>query len=128
MIADLYAKGEHPLSERQPPRDLSGRERHQNCWDHLSNNETLDDSHSVDCSAAALLWSDTLRLVPMFVLSTERIRYRCLFFIHWQYERWELVLSKAFATFATLTSCYHSQVNIKEGITSHSNLDLTLYL
>lgn len=55
MIADLYAKGEHPLSERQPPGDLSGRERHQDCRDHLSNNETLDDSHSVDCSAAASL-------------------------------------------------------------------------
>lgn len=55
MIADLYTKGEHPLSERQPPGDLSGRERHQSCRDHLSNNETLDDSQSVDCSAAALL-------------------------------------------------------------------------
>lgn len=55
MIADLHAKGEHPLSERQPPGDLGGRERHQNCRDHLSNNETLDDSRSVDCSSRSVV-------------------------------------------------------------------------
>lgn len=124
MIADLYAKGEHPLSKRQPPRDLGGRERHQNCRDHYSNNETLGDSCSVDCSSrrVVVIWH-TKTGTYVYVVhqeNTEVLYYRM--FIHWQSERKELVLSKAFATFVTLASCYHSQVNIKEGILIHNIL------